>query len=96
MYTRAGGRRLTVRDMALMHGRSVGLRQVVGTPEQVADQLEGYLAQADGDGFMLTVAYTPGAVEDFVDFVVPVLQKRGRFRPDYAGATLREHLRQHD
>jgi FMN-dependent oxidoreductase (nitrilotriacetate monooxygenase family) len=96
MYTRAGGPRLTGRDMALMHGRSVGLPQVVGTPEQVADQLEAYLERAGGDGLMLTAAYTPGAVEDFVDLVVPVLRKRGRFRADYAGATLRDHLRQHD
>jgi hypothetical protein len=52
-------RRLTVRDMALMHGRSVGLPQIVGTPEQVADQLEAYFERAGGDGFMLTAAYTP-------------------------------------
>jgi long-chain alkane monooxygenase len=95
MYTRVAGQGLTVREMAMMHGQSVGLPQIVGTPEQVADQLEAYFERTGGDGFMLTAAYTPGAVTDFVDLVVPLLQKRGRFRADYAGTTLREHLRQH-
>jgi FMN-dependent oxidoreductase (nitrilotriacetate monooxygenase family) len=92
MYTKIAGKQLTVKQAALMHGRSVGLPQLVGTPEQVADQLEAYYAQAGGDGFMLSMAYTPGSLETFVDEVVPVLQRRGRFRTEYAGNTLREHL----
>ena len=92
MYTRVAGRTLTLREMALRHGRSVGFPQVVGTPEQVADQLEDYYERAGGDGFMLTMAYAPGAIEEFVSMVVPVLQRRGRLRSDYRGATLREIL----
>jgi long-chain alkane monooxygenase len=82
--------------MALRHGQSVGFPQLVGTPEQVADQLEAYYERAGGDGFMLTMAYTPGAVEEFVSLIVPVLQGRGRLRTDYRGATLRDILHEDD
>jgi FMN-dependent oxidoreductase (nitrilotriacetate monooxygenase family) len=96
MYMRVAGRQLTLRDMALRHGQSVGFPQLVGTPAQVADQLEAYYAQAGGDGFMLTMAYTPGAIEEFVALVVPVLQQRGLLRTEYRGQTLREILHEHD
>jgi FMN-dependent oxidoreductase (nitrilotriacetate monooxygenase family) len=94
MYTRVAGRTLTLREMALRHGQSVGFPQLVGTPEQVADQLEDYYERAGGDGFMLTMAYAPGAIEEFVSMVVPVLQRRGRVRTDYRGSTLRDILRE--
>jgi FMN-dependent oxidoreductase (nitrilotriacetate monooxygenase family) len=94
MYTRVAGRSLTLREIALRHGQSVGFPQLVGTPEQVADQLEDYYERAGGDGFMLTMAYCPGALEEFVSMVVPVLRKRGRLRTDYRGTTLREILRE--
>jgi FMN-dependent oxidoreductase (nitrilotriacetate monooxygenase family) len=96
MYTRVAGRTLTLREMALRHGQSVGFPQLVGTPEQVADQLEDYYERAGGDGFMLTMAYAPGAIEEFVSMVVPILQGRGRLRTDYRGSTLREILREDD
>ena len=79
-----------------MHGQSVGSPQVVGTPAQVADQLEAYFDQAGGDGFMLTMPYTPGSIEEFVAWVIPELQRRGRFRTNYQGHTLRELLHQDD
>ena len=47
-----------------------------------------------GDGFMLSPIYSPGAIEEFVDLVVPELQRRGRYRRDYAGTTQRDHLNQ--
>jgi alkanesulfonate monooxygenase SsuD/methylene tetrahydromethanopterin reductase-like flavin-dependent oxidoreductase (luciferase family) len=96
MYMRVAGRKLTLRDMALRHGQSVGFPQIVGTPAQVVDQLEAYYQQAGGDGFMLTMAYAPGAVEEFVALVVPVLQQRGLLRTEYRGQTLREILHEHD
>jgi alkanesulfonate monooxygenase SsuD/methylene tetrahydromethanopterin reductase-like flavin-dependent oxidoreductase (luciferase family) len=96
MYTKVAGKRLTLREMALMHGQSVGFPQIVGTPAQVADQLEAYFDRAGGDGFMLTMPYTPGSIEEFVAWVIPELQQRGRFRTDYQGNTLRELLHQHD
>ena len=82
--------------MALRHGQSVGFPQVVGTPGQVTDQLEDYYERAGGDGFMLTMAYAPAAVEEFVSMVVPILRRRGRLRADYRGSTLREILREND
>jgi alkanesulfonate monooxygenase SsuD/methylene tetrahydromethanopterin reductase-like flavin-dependent oxidoreductase (luciferase family) len=78
---------------ALRHGQSVVLPQIVGTPQQVADQLEAFQEQSGGDGFMVSAAYTPGAIEDFVDGVVPILQSRGLFGKQYAGDTLQEHLK---
>lgn len=96
MYTKGAGRQLTLREMALRHGQSVGFPQLVGTPEQIVDQLEAYYQQAGGDGFMLTMAYTPGAIEEFVALVVPVLQKRGLLRTEYTGTTLREILHEDD
>ncbi len=94
MYGKVAGRKLTLREVAQMHGQSVSLPQIVGTPEHVADQLEAFVATAGGDGFVLSPIYTPGAIEEFVDLVIPVLQKRGLFRTDYTGSTQREHLRQ--
>ena len=62
----------------------------------MADQLEEYFERAGGDGFMLTMAYTPAAIEEFVSLVVPVLQRRERLRTEYRGQTLREILRERD
>ena len=46
----------------------------------------------EADGFMLLATYTPGCFEEFVDMVVPELQRRGRYRTEYPGSTLRENL----
>lgn len=94
VYRDLSGRPLTVREVAQRHGQSVGLPQMVGTPEDVADQLEAYWRRVGGDGFMLSPIYCPGAIEEFVDLVVPVLQRRGLFRREYRGRTQRDHLAQ--
>lgn len=94
MYTKVAGKKVTVREIAQMHGRAVGGLQMVGNPEQVADQLEAYFQQAGGDGFMIVAGDRPGTLRDFVELVVPVLQRRGLFRKDYTGTTLRDHLRE--
>jgi alkanesulfonate monooxygenase SsuD/methylene tetrahydromethanopterin reductase-like flavin-dependent oxidoreductase (luciferase family) len=65
---------------------------MAGTPEQVADTLEDWFHAGAADGFSLSPNYLPGGLEDFVDQVVPILQKRGLFRTEYEGATLRENL----
>lgn len=65
---------------------------MAGTPEQVADMMEDWFRAGAADGFSLSPNYLPGGLEDFVDQVVPILQKRGLFRTDYQGATLRENL----
>lgn len=63
-----------------------------GSPETVADIMESWFTGPACDGFMLVPATFPGTFDDFVALVVPELQKRGLFRQDYAGATLRDHL----
>ena len=92
----ADGRPMTVAEVAARHGQSVGLPQFVGTPPGVADQMEAFMAEVGGDGFMLSAIHTPGAIEEFVDLVVPELQRRGLFRTEYRGRTQRELLRQAD
>ena len=88
------GKSMTIKEVAQRHGESVGLPQFVGTPMSVADQLEAFFDEVGGDGFMLSPIYCPGAIEEFVDLVVPELQRRGRFRMSYSGTTQRDHLRQ--
>jgi len=95
-YVDFDGRPLTLAEVARRHGQSVGLAQMVGTAKSVADQMEAFMAEAGGDGFMLTPIYSPGAIEEFVDEVVPILRARGLVRSEYIGKTLREHLTQFD
>ncbi|WP_434063593.1 LLM class flavin-dependent oxidoreductase [Paramicrobacterium fandaimingii] len=65
----------------------------VGSPTTVADELERWMDDADIDGFNLAYATTPGTFEEFIDLVVPELQRRGRYWHDYdEGTTLREKL----
>jgi alkanesulfonate monooxygenase SsuD/methylene tetrahydromethanopterin reductase-like flavin-dependent oxidoreductase (luciferase family) len=91
-YRSMTGELLTLRQVAQNHGQSVGLPQLVGTASDVADQLEAYFDAVGGDGFMLSPISCPGAIEEFVDLVVPELQRRGRFRTEYEGKTLMENL----
>ncbi|MBN3453877.1 NtaA/DmoA family FMN-dependent monooxygenase [Mycobacterium sp. DSM 3803] len=65
---------------------------VVGTPERIADEIEEWFTTAAADGFVLRDSGLPGQTELFVEQVVPVLRKRGLFRHEYAGTTLRSHL----
>ena len=67
--------------------------QVVGTPAGVADQLTDLFEAKACDGFILTPTVFPGTWEQFVRSVVPELQRRGVFRTEYRGRTLRENLR---
>jgi hypothetical protein len=65
---------------------------IVGGPKEVADRLEQWFVERACDGFVLSATHVPGAYEDFVTFVVPELQRRGLFRENYTGVTLRENL----
>ena len=95
-FHEADGTPMTVAQTAARHGQSVSLPQFVGTPSRVADQMEQFVDIVGGDGFMLTATHSPGAIEDFVDLVVPELQKRGIYRTEYKGVTQREILNQMD
>ena len=83
---------LTLRDIGKWYAQGVLLPQFVGTAAQVADQIEESFTAAEADGFMVSAASTPGTFNDFVDAVVPELQRRRLFRTEYAGTTLRDHL----
>ncbi|MFE4712492.1 LLM class flavin-dependent oxidoreductase [Paenibacillus sp. NPDC056722] len=67
-------------------------RVFAGTPEQVADYIEAWFTGGAADGFNIAFPYLPGALDDFVEKVVPILQQRGLLRQEYEGTTLREHL----
>jgi len=82
---------LTVRQLAGRLGGYSGLA-MVGTPAMIADQMEEWLLQAGCDGFNVMFPYLPGGLDNFVDQVVPELQRRGLFRREYEGRTLRENL----
>jgi FMN-dependent oxidoreductase (nitrilotriacetate monooxygenase family) len=82
---------LTVRQLAGRFGGYAGLA-MVGTPESIADEMEEWLATGGSDGFNVMFPYLPAGLDDFVDRVVPELQRRGLFRRDYEGRTLRENL----
>ena len=89
-----GKDRLTLRDVGKIYGATIGCPQIAGTPEQVADQMEAMLEETGGDGFNITPSVMPDSFTEFVDEVVPILQKRGRHRREYTGETLRSHLNQ--
>ncbi|MEW6642769.1 MAG: LLM class flavin-dependent oxidoreductase [Pseudomonadota bacterium] len=82
---------LTVRQLARRLGGYSGLK-FLGTPKTIADQMEEWLVSEASDGFNIMFPYLPEGLDDFVNRVVPELQRRGIFRRDYEGATLREHL----
>jgi long-chain alkane monooxygenase len=95
-YRDSDGRPMTMAEVAKRHGQSVGLPQIVGTAKSIADQLEEFMAIAGGDGFMLSPIYCPGAIEEFVEDVVPILQRRGSIRTEYTSRTLKGHLTEFD
>jgi alkanesulfonate monooxygenase SsuD/methylene tetrahydromethanopterin reductase-like flavin-dependent oxidoreductase (luciferase family) len=82
----------TVGEFIAISGRGRVHNPIVGGPKEVADQLEAWFAAPACDGFVLSASHVPGAYEDFVRFVIPELQRRGLFRKQFTGATLRENL----
>ncbi len=82
---------LTVRQLAQRLGGYPGLA-MVGTPRTIADEMERWLGSDACDGFNVMFPYFPGGLDDFVDRVVPELQRRGILRREYEGTTLRENL----
>src|SRR5215469_5365055 len=83
--------KLTVRQLAQRLGGYSGLA-MVGTPASIADEMEQWLTTEGSDGFTIMFPYLPGGLDDFVEHVVPELQRRGLFRREYEGKTLRENL----
>jgi alkanesulfonate monooxygenase SsuD/methylene tetrahydromethanopterin reductase-like flavin-dependent oxidoreductase (luciferase family) len=83
---------LTVRQVYEKLLVSKGHRQLIGSASDVADSLQEWFEAEGADGFNVMPAVTAGGLSDFVDLVVPELQRRGVFRKAYSGATLRDHL----
>ena len=83
--------RLTVRQLIGRLGGGRGHRTFAGTPEQVADAMQHWWENDAADGFNVMAPVLPSGLRVFVDQVIPILQRRGLFRTDYEGRTLREH-----
>lgn len=88
----AGSGELTLRDVYEAYATGRGGNVIVGSPVEIADIMEEWFTTGAADGFMLGISYLPSGLSDFVELVVPELQKRGLFRTEYEGTTLREHL----
>ncbi len=86
------GKPFTLREAAMRWGLAVGMPQIIGSPEQVADQLEHIWRETGCHAFNVTPTISPSSIEDFVDQVVPILQKRGIYRTEYTGKTFHENL----
>ena len=82
---------LSVRQLAQLVGGYSGL-QMVGTAGEIADQMQEWLETEASDGFNIMFPTVPSGLDDFVELVVPELQRRGIFRREYEGTTLRDHL----
>ena len=82
----------SARDFVTFSGRGQVHDAIVGGPKEIADRLEEMFVERGCDGFVIAATIVPGSYADFVKHVVPELQRRGLFRKDYAGKTLRENL----
>ena len=96
LFAKARRENMTLRDLYNLAAAARGHWVIWGTPTRIADTLQEWFEEGLADGFMIQPAYFPGAFDDFVDLVVPELQRRGIFRREYAGTTLREHMRQNE
>jgi FMN-dependent oxidoreductase (nitrilotriacetate monooxygenase family) len=83
--------RLTPRQLLRRVAGARGHWVTAGTPEQIADRIETWFTQGAADGFNVMPPQLPHSVDAFAEHVVPILQKRGLFRREYTGTTLREH-----
>ena len=92
LYEMAKRENMTLRDLYNLTAAARGHWVLCGTPRKIADTLEEWFVEKAADGFNILPAYFPGAFADFVDLVVPELQRRGLYRHDYQGTTLREHF----
>ncbi|MER8667488.1 LLM class flavin-dependent oxidoreductase [Mesorhizobium sp. M1156] len=83
---------LTIRQLYLRIAGARGHWQVVGTPQQIADIMEERFENYGADGFNIMAPIMPGGLKDFIELVVPELRRRGLFRDEYEGSTLRDNL----
>jgi FMN-dependent oxidoreductase (nitrilotriacetate monooxygenase family) len=91
-YDLAQKQGLTIRQLYKKIGMAQEHKTVVGTAADVVDEMEFWFKQGAADGFNITPTHLPHGIDDFVELVVPELRKRGHFRNEYEGRTLRENL----
>jgi N-acetyl-S-(2-succino)cysteine monooxygenase len=92
LYEMARREGMTLRDLFNLTAAARGHWVLCGTPETIADTLEQWFVEGAADGFNILPAWFPGGFSEFVERVVPLLQRRGLFRRDYEGSTLRDHF----
>lgn len=92
IYQQSKRENMTVRETYEKLVVSKGHRQLIGTPSDIADSLQEWFENDCADGFNIMPPFTPGGLTDFVDHVVPELQRRNLFRTHYEGSMLRDHL----
>jgi FMN-dependent oxidoreductase (nitrilotriacetate monooxygenase family) len=88
----AGREQLSLAQLGRRIAGGRGHYSLIGTPTQIADELQHWFENGAADGFNILVPHLPGGLEDFAQWVVPELQRRGVFRSQYTGTTLRENL----
>lgn len=84
--------KLSIRQLGKFFSMGNGHNVIFGTPTHIADVMEEYFVRGGAEGFTLMPPYESRPLERFVDLVIPELRRRGLFREEYTGRTLREHL----
>lgn len=92
MFAHARRNNLTIRQLYMENAAGRGHRMVIGTAGDIADAMQEWFEDSAADGFNIIPTHLPTALGDFVELVTPELQRRGLFRREYEGATLRENL----
>lgn len=83
---------LTIRDLYRRVAGARGHYEIIGTPAEIVDMMEEWVSEGACDGFNIMPPVFPSSLQDFIDMVVPELQRRGLYRTAYGGTTLRENL----
>ena len=83
---------LTIKDLYRLVAAARGHYEVVGSPIEIVDMMERWVAGGACDGFNIMPPVFPSSLQEFVELVIPELQRRGLFRTSYSGTTLRENL----
>jgi FMN-dependent oxidoreductase (nitrilotriacetate monooxygenase family) len=92
LYEMAKRENMTLRDLYNLTAAARGHWVLCGTVKKISDTMEQWFVEGAADGFNILPAWFPGGFADFVDLVIPELQRRGLFRRDYEGSTLRDHF----
>ena len=92
MYNRDSNKKWTIRDAVIHRGLGMDAVKFIGTPVQIADEMERWMNEGDIDGFNIAQVTTPGTFRDFIQYVIPELQQRGIYRTEYEASTLRENM----